>query len=218
MNDVINQINLKNYGDYYGFDLNFDDEWIHKHFNIFRGNKVKKANAFERFGNYQVWYREMFNYDETIKYGLYFEMRRYLFVSFAEIYDHHFNKISDRLNELKMEVWIKDFDQNANRILDVLNFIDTKENRDKLKMNGQINLDINQERELLLEAMRREDVKLMVNNHVYNDKIERNNHIHIGRNNTKYIHALLTIDIQICLLLKHITNVIDYGWRYHQYC
>ena len=217
LNDVINQINLKNYGDYYGFDLNFDDEWIHKHFNIFRGNKVKKRNAFQRYWNYNVWYKQMFNYDETMKYGLYFEMRRYLFVVFPEIYDHHFNKISDRLNELKMEVWVEDFDQNANRILDALNCIDTKENRDKLKMNGQMNVDIDVERELLLNAMRRENVKLMVNNDV-NNHIKRNDHIHIERNNTKYIHALLSIDIQICLLLKHITNVIEYGWQYHQYC
>lgn len=43
-------------------------------------------------------------------------------------------------------------------------------------------------------------------------------HVHTARNDTQYIDALLTIDTQICLVLKHITELISYGWLYPQYC
>ena len=52
---------------------------------------------------------------------------------------------------------------------------------------------------------------------VYSTKIN-SKHIHLGRNDEKYVNALLTLDNSICLLLKHITNLIDYGWKYTQYC
>ena len=82
------------------------------------------------------WYSKCFTKDSTMKYGLYFEMMRYLFVIYPEIYDYYFNKMKRNLfNTLKMETWIDNFDQNANRILDVLNLVDTKENRDKLKFH-----------------------------------------------------------------------------------
>merc|ERR1712154_582453 len=38
----------------------------------------------------------------------------------------------------------------------------------------------------------------------------RSDHIHTGRNNTKYVDALLTMDEHLCLLLKHITNLVEY--------
>eukprot|EP01084_Bolivina_argentea_P124290 220242_1 len=46
LNDIINQINLKNYGDFYGFDLNFDDSFIHEKYNIFRGDNDKKIDNY----------------------------------------------------------------------------------------------------------------------------------------------------------------------------
>ncbi len=46
----------------------------------------------------------------------------------------------------------------------------------------------------------------------------RTDHIHTARNDTKYIDLLLTLDIKLCLLLKHVTNVIEYGWIYSEYC
>ena len=212
LNDIINQINLKNYEDYYGFDLDFDDARIHRFFNIFRRNK---ASALERYSSINVWYTDMFSDEKTIKYGLFYEMIRYLFLIYPEIYDYHFNKVNDVMKELKMEIWIKDFDKNAGTILDALNLIDTPKNRDVLMSNGVMDVNISTERELLLGMMRTQDTKSKVIADFYEYEQV---HIHINRNDTKYIHALLTIDIQICLLLKHITNLVQYGWHYHDYC
>ena len=79
-------------------------------------------------------------------------MMRYLFIIYPEIYDYHFNKINQG-NALKMETWIDDFDQNANKILNVLNFNDTEQNRNKLKLNGIRDVNISQERDLLLKEI-----------------------------------------------------------------
>eukprot|EP01084_Bolivina_argentea_P120345 213305_1 len=87
LNDVVNQINLKNYGDFYGFDLDFDDQSIHEEYNIFRGDIQKKAANFDKYYSIKGWYSmEFISDNKRIKYGLFFEMIRYLFVVYPEIY------------------------------------------------------------------------------------------------------------------------------------
>ena len=109
-----------------------------------------------------------------------------------------------------MEVWINDFNKNANILLDALNLIDNKENRQKLIENGLNDTNINNEREKLLQLLGKKHDPLK------NTDINHVNVIH--RNDTIYYDGLLTLDNDICLLLKHITNLIEYGWQYSNYC
>ena len=183
----------------------------------------------------------MFGDAETMEYGLYFEMLRYLFVVYPSIYHYHFHLMRDKKNELKMEVWNNAFDENVKIILDKLNLINTEENIEKLRKNELNDIDINTERNKLYTMMKTQDtgkVRSKDNGIILegNEARRRNlmshrqrhrggwngrmktKHIHRGRNDTKYIDALLTIDINICLLLKHITNLIEYGWSYSNYC
>ena len=211
----MNQINLKEYGDFYGFHLDIDDSAIHEQYNIFRGTEAEKTKRFRTYRTMNAWYSKMFGSAETMKYGLFFEMMRYLFGVFPEVYDFH--KVSDPENELKMEVWGSDFDRNLNVILDRLNLIDSPENRVILEENGLSDVDIGAERQRLYLIMKEEDASMIHKNE--DRRLIRSGHIHSGRNNTEYVEALLIgIDPGICLLLKHITNVIEYGWSHSQYC
>ena len=217
MNYLLNQIDLYKYGGYYGFNIDFDDREIQKKYNIFRGDKNTRKRNFDEYRNINGWYTKMFGGDEPddnrIKYGLYFEMIRYLFAVYPEIYYYHthFFKDKDQENELKMEIWNTDFDRNLNVILDKLNLINNEENRERLKRNGAnlSHVNIDKERRKLYRTMKKADKGSLVIN---------TSHIHTSRNNTKYINALLKIDPQICLLLKHITNIIQYGWQYENFC
>ena len=215
MNYILNQMNLYKYGDYYGFNINFDDREIHKKYNIFRGDTDILSQNFNKYRNVKRWYNKMFGgSDENLKYGLYFEMLRYLFVVYhPEIYYYHthFFKDKDEESELKMEIWNTDFDQNLNVILDKLNLVNNEQNRNRLIQNDfdLSYVDIDEERQKLHQKLKKADKV----GHGIN-----NGHIHSSRNNTKYINALLSIDPQICLLLKHITNIIQYGWQYANFC
>eukprot|EP01083_Nonionella_stella_P066250 174261_1 len=239
MNDVVNQISLKHYGDYYGFNIDFEDVAIHRRYNIFRGDEKRRAFNFNRYKTYKRWYKKKFVSDETFKYGLYFEMIRYLFVVFPEIYLWHVKMAKQPQEyELKMETWHSDFDHNMNVILDALNLIDSAENREILKQNSLSYIDIREERQKLANELKSQDssridvptdngVERYVNDTKQKNKRRRERrklreiqeeHIHTARNNTKYIHELLTLDMQICLLLKYVTNLIEYGWQYSTYC
>merc|ERR1712228_468650 len=99
----------------------------------------------------------MFQSNDTIQYGLYFEMMRYLFVIYPEIYHYHFNIITDPDNELKMEDWHNNFDENVDVMLDRLNLIDSPGNRDKLRQNGLSYIDITEERKRLHQTIKRQD-------------------------------------------------------------
>eukprot|EP01083_Nonionella_stella_P091286 255208_1 len=302
MNDVTNHISLKEYGDYYGFNIDFDDTMIHKQYNIFREDKLKDLN-FAVYKSINQWYGKMFASEETLKYGLYFEMMRFLFVVYPEIYYYHFDLVTQPEYELKMETWHSDFERNMNVMLDALNLIDSKENREILKQNNYTDMDIQRQRDEVEERLKLQDVTRV--NHQRDNGIEtierhedrcrrckiakhtnevldrrememanvayggedmeerrprdrsrrprerssryrqsrtphvrrlkshravraaareirrhaiREDHIHTARNNTKYVHELLTLDMQICLLLKHVTELIDYGWQYSAYC
>ena len=202
-------------------------------------------------------------------------MTRYLFGVFPEIYDFHFNLVSDPRNELKMEVWNSDFDRNLNVILDRLNLIDSTENQEILRRSGLSDVDVLRERKRLYDLMKTQDVsqiEVSVDNgigHIAENKetesrwgqtsrdrfsdlrlrmghrfkrqsrdgtapshrhLEEEDeseeegrtiqfkHVHTARNDTEYIEALLGFDDQICLLLKHVTELISYGWLYPEYC
>ena len=258
LHDVINNIDLKEYGDFYGFELDFDDSEIHRKYNIFRGNESQKLQKWTEYPNMNKWYKGLRS-DETLKYGLFYSMTQYLFGVFPEIYDFHFNLISDPENELKMEVWMTDFDRNINVILNRLNLIDSPENREILQRNGLEDVDIAAERQELYRRLKAQDAS-----HIkFNDRVKhkrrprrtprqikrfsgnrergkrpkgkgsrvsgkglrrqmmkytQKGHVHSRRNDTKYVDALLGLDPQICLVLKHITNLIEYGWSYAEYC
>ena len=265
----VNNIDLKEYGDFYGFDLDFDDSEIHRKYNIFRGNESQKVQKWTQYPNMNVWYSKMFGSKDMLQYGLFYEMMRYLFGVFPEIYDFHFNLISDPENELKMEVWMTDFDRNINVILDRLNLINSLENREILNRNGLDDVDIAKERQRLYGWLKTQDMSQveitndddddddqdLKMNKAQIEQIEKRNHgeyrkvmgsvmkpyssfshislgghrrrempltssshVHQGRNNTMYINALLSLDSQICLVLKHITKLINYGWSYAEYC
>ena len=207
---------------------------------------------FKKFRNMNAWYLLMFGKtEETQQIGLFFEFTRFIFSVFPEVYDFHFNLVSDPRNELKMEVFHSDFDRNLNVILDRLNLIDSPENREILRRSGLSDVDILRERDALYSLLKTQDASLVepTNNAMDSIKeeplkiqIPRNlhkvgfdapiesedrralmsefaaGHIHRGRNDTKYIGLLLGIDPVICLLLKHITNLIEYGWSYSNYC
>lgn len=185
---------------------------------------------------------------EQLHIGLFYEMMHYLFGVFPEIYDFHANMVSDPRNELKMEIFHSDFDRNINVILERLNLLDSADNRHLLARNGLVGVDIMSERKRLYALLKTQDSSLVevTNNEIDSKdgpltiKIPKNihkvgndfpvedrralmsefsaGHIHRGRNNTHYIYMLLSIDPNICLLLKHITNIIDYDWAYSNYC
>ena len=242
LHDVINNIDLKDYGDFYGFDLHFNDSEIHRKYNIFRGNDSQKLQKWKRYPNMNKWYSRMFRSDDTLKYGLFYEMTRYLFGVFPEVYDFHFNLISDPENELKMEVWNSDFDRNINIILDRLNLIDSPGNRELLERYALFDVNISEERELLYQSFKTQDVyqlnevmKETVQLPVMHKGLSREeqkariremrkkdhdllqklsidtSHVHSRRNNTIFVDSLLGLELQICLVFKHITNLIEYG-------
>lgn len=197
-----------------------------------------KKEKFKENLSMKNWYRNLSESKETLKYGLFYAMTQYLFAVFPEIYDFHFNLVTDPRDELKMEVWMNDFDRNLNVILDRLNLIDSPKNRDILGRNG-VFVNITEERERLYELLKKQDashikasgnkkgiqranIKGKVQHYLRQKNLQNvpihSKHIHKGRNNTEYVHMLLTLDLQICLLLKHITNLIEYGWSYSEYC
>ena len=49
LNDLVNQVRFKKYGDYYGFDIDFDDTKIHSKYNMFDGNDQQRINKFAKF-------------------------------------------------------------------------------------------------------------------------------------------------------------------------
>eukprot|EP01083_Nonionella_stella_P181282 648834_1 len=126
--------------------------------NIFRGDEKRRAFNFNRYKTYKRWYKKKFVSDETFKYGLYFEMIRYLFVVFPEIYLWHVKMAKQPQEyELKMETWHSDFDHNMNVILDALNLIDSAENREILKQNSLSYIDIREERQKLANKLKSQD-------------------------------------------------------------
>ena len=219
LHEVINNIDLKEYGDFYGFHLDFDDSEIHRKYNIFRGNDTQKVQKWKECENMNQWFQNMSRSDADLPYGLFFEMMRYLFGVFPEIYDFHFNMISDPENELKMEVWMTDFDRNVNVLLDRLNLIDIPKNRKRLKHHLMFDVNIAAERKRLYRMLKSQDSsRTNPSNGTRREMLIDSKHIHKERDNAVYIDALLGLDPQICLLLKHITNLIDYGWSYSEYC
>eukprot|EP01083_Nonionella_stella_P158255 514851_1 len=208
MNSIASRISLKHYGDYYGFNIDFDDLKIHEEYNIFRGRTRRKEHHFAMYRSFSGWMVSFRGLTE-MKYGLYFEMLRYLFVVYPAIHYVHFETVSNATHayELKMESWQNDFDYNMNIILDALNLNDSPQNNKILRQNGWTRIDIQQERQVLANRLKSHDPSQ-----------SDSNHVHIGRNDTKYIHELLTLDPHICLLMKHVTNLIQYRWRYSEYC
>merc|ERR1712083_403666 len=126
-------------------------------------------------------------------------------------------------NELKMEVWISDFDRNLNVILVRLNLIDSPENREILRRNGLSDVDISRERDTLYSLLKTQDSnqndtkpsreeQMAEQARLWNLRSDNGSanilqvdkvHVHSTRNNTKDIDALLGLDPQICLVLKH---------------
>merc|ERR1711879_470183 len=111
--------------------------------------------------------------------------------------------------------------------------IDSKENRAILKENGLSDIDIAAEREELYQQLKIQDASNADNNKKGKKRNRRTlkkhqqkheeselltHHIHKERDNSVYIDALLGLDPQICLVLKHITNLIEYGWLYSDHC
>merc|ERR1712154_385188 len=125
---------------------------------------------------------KMFRSEETMKYGLFYEMMRYLFGTFPEIYHFH-QLLSDPRDTLKMEVWISDFDRNLNVVLDRLNLIDSAENRAILEMNGLSNIDIAVERKNLYQKLKTQDTSsaTVTDNGVEHD-LKQKSHHHGKRN------------------------------------
>eukprot|EP01083_Nonionella_stella_P020466 56721_1 len=254
LNHIIHSIDLLNFGDYYGFDININDTYIHRRFNIFRSD-------FNRL-TIKGWYKQMFTGTQQEVYGIFYEMIRYLFWIFPEIHHYHFELGIEPQNELKMETWFDHFDDNINVILNELNLIDNEENRYTLEKNQLGHVDIAQEREILYHLLKTQDTTVASNKtykrrlrsltphrkrrqpknrskHTESEQVQRHfqlirngtkygrskqqfkiqqTHVHLDRNSTKYAQQLLTLDHNICLLLKHITTLIQYPWNYHQYC
>merc|ERR1712154_707286 len=82
---AINQVNLKKFGDFYGFELDFDDSAIHRKYNIFRGTDAQRMTQFKEYRNMNIWYLKMFGSEQTVQIGLFFEMMRYIFTVFPEV-------------------------------------------------------------------------------------------------------------------------------------
>ena len=70
LHDVIGRIDLKEFGDFYGFKLDFDDWEIQRKYNIFRGTDIGRHSRFRQFETMNDWYSKMFGTAETMKYGL----------------------------------------------------------------------------------------------------------------------------------------------------
>ena len=56
MNDLVNQVRLNGYGDYYGFNIDFDDTEIHEKYNMFSGDQRQRVSNFARFQRYFILY------------------------------------------------------------------------------------------------------------------------------------------------------------------
>eukprot|EP01083_Nonionella_stella_P266921 902293_1 len=190
-------MDLKHYGDFYGFDLDFDDEWIN---NEYMYNEYRKDGFTLNYNAFMKGFE-----GEQMKYGLYFAMIRYLFVVYPEVYEFHHNV--EHKYVFQMEEWMHNYRAALNKLVDGLNLVDTVANRGILEENYCGEISITDARSRLIDILNAE-----------NPHRVRDDHVHVSRNNTVYIDVLLRIDAHICLLLKHITMAIDYEWKYDEYC
>merc|ERR1712154_239391 len=85
-------MDLKQYGDFYGFELALidDDDAVFDEYNTF-----KNGFGDGLLSNYNE-FMQQFDGGELIKYGLYHAMIRYLFVVYPEIYDIHHNVLNKK--------------------------------------------------------------------------------------------------------------------------
>ena len=214
-------VDLNGFGDFYGFHLDFDDLEINRKFNIFRNLSTLSNDTSHDMTNYNQ-FMQQFGTEDMIGFGLYFSMIRYLFVVFPEIYSVHFDVLSAaerQANVYKMEDWMSDFDGTIRRFMNALNLMPTDENKKILESNDCGTVHIGFERRMLGKALNHLD---STKENKYAFRMSHHSkmmmHVHSGRNNTKYIHELLTFDEQICCLLKHVTLLIEYEWMYTEYC
>eukprot|EP01084_Bolivina_argentea_P284223 487052_1 len=206
------------------------NDWRNSHFyglkNFIKNNIIideceTKYNPMKNINVYDLSFKEILlktKKDNSLKCGLYLEMLRYLFITFIEQFEYYnlLNiKNKNRINhyELKMENFINNFDMNVNLILDGLNIKDTKLNNEKLSryVNAKY-INISFEREVLFNKIKMTADPRLPDN-------AKSHHVHIHRNNTMAVNILLNANNgSICILLKYITPLIGYKWKYEQYC
>ena len=104
------------------------------------------------------------------------------------------------------------FDDNIERLLDAINIVDNEENMMILNKYG-VNMSINNERDVLRTMMTKEDL----NRHgIRNDK--RGHSTKGSYDKHKSIELLLSVDKFVCQLIKNMTVLLHYEWKYIIYC
>ena len=104
------------------------------------------------------------------------------------------------------------FDQNLNRLLNVMNIKDNFDNRQILRKYGYENVNITESRNTLYGMMKKED--LSVHEILADpDHVTKNDY-----DKQEAIRLLLTLDKSICELIKHMTILLDFLWDYPMYC
>ena len=101
-----------------------------------------------------------------------------------------------------------DFDINVNRLLDGINIMDNKENRDLLEIqNKSIFINITEERNDLLISLKGE-LFVPKGDHRTRDTFKKG----------KAIALLLSFKKSICKIIKHMTILLDFKWKYSMFC
>eukprot|EP01084_Bolivina_argentea_P313379 542691_1 len=121
------------------------------------------------------------------------------------------------------------FDTNINRLLDGINIIDNDINTQILR-NSQSDVSITDERNKLFALMKREDLsgiyernkeKLNVTKRYFNDRLRLRKMSHVTKghyNKKEAIENLLTVHEQVCIMLKNMTGLLRFEWKYSEFC
>ena len=156
----------------------------------------------------QTFYNKLNNINYKI--GLFWEFVRYFHCEWPSIYI--FQQIGDKwLNKAQYDIdefMHGEFDQNMNKILNQL-----ISNKDDFNNNTQI---IGQRTKLFDKLKNELDISQI-------KKVKEDEHLDMHITHNQYdinvvTHDLLTLDNQICKVIKNMTILLRFDWEYSQYC
>ena len=186
------------------------DSLLYAYINRFVENEIMRHSMYMLDANVtlQRFYRRL--HGINYKIGLFWEFVRYFNCEWASIYV--LQQIGDRYYRNAAEYDIDEFmnghfDENVNKILNQINFVDNAQNRRQLKDQ---NVSIAKKRVTLLELLKDLDVSM-------DNKTDK----HITHNEYNFeivTRDLLSLDVEICKLIKNMTILLKFEWHHAEYC
>ena len=160
------------------------------------------------------------------KIGLFWEFVRFFNCEWPSIYvlqeigERYFNNVIkfDVDDLMRRE---GGFDDGMNKLLDGLEMIENEENHKKLEAHKVMSTNINIQRDILMDRLSELDVTRNKSSGHKSKKSKEHLKMHITHNSyhlDQVSHDLLTLDRNICRLIKNMTQLLLFEWGYHHYC